>query len=137
MNTAMVWGVYGAIIVVAVAVTSCIKLIVKKCNGGEVGTAWEYVLSVISLALAGGGAVAWLYYYAGFAWADISVLASLAGTATYIVYLLLFQSTRKAGLALLARIATKREEKKEEEETQSEAVEEVDTDFYDKIINSK
>lgn len=103
---ALIYGIYAAIIIVAIALTSCIKLLVKHFT--ELNTMWEYILSLVSLVLAAGGAFLWLYFYGGFtSWEYLTVMCTLAGTSTYIVYLLIFQSTRKLGLALIAKIFNK------------------------------
>lgn len=139
MNTALVWCIYALIIVAAVGITSGVKLLVKKFGSGEMSTLWEYVLSIFSFILAACGSILWLYYGARMDWEAISVFATLAGTATQIVYLILFQSTRKAGLALLNKLLTKREAKIEEEkkrtETEETEIESVDTDYYQQIID--
>lgn len=108
MNYGLIYGVYAAIVVAAIGITSCVKLIVKKCSAQGMSTLWEYILSIISFVLAAGGAFCWLYFFGGYTSVPyFCVMCALAGTSTYIIYLLLFQSTRKAGLALIHKITSK------------------------------
>lgn len=108
MNYGLIYGIYACIIVAAIGVTSCVKLIVKRVAKENIGTLWEYLLSIISFVLAAGGSFLWLYFYGQFTSAGYyCVMCLLAGTSTYIIYLLLFQSTRKAGLALIKAITSR------------------------------
>lgn len=108
MNYGLIYGIYAVIVVGAIGITSCIKLLVKKFTNNGVNTLWEYLLSVISFVLAAGCDFCWLYFFGGYTSVPyFCVMCALAGTSTYIIYLLLFQSTRKAGLALIKRIASK------------------------------
>ncbi len=112
MSDFLIYGVCALLVIGAVAVTSIIKIIVKKVaekNGKELsGTFKEYIFTPLSVSLASVSVYFWLKCGCSI---DNSVFlklfSALAGAIAPIIYLLLFQSTRKIAVKILNWIRSK------------------------------
>lgn len=98
-----------AIVVVAILITSLVKVIMKKVaknNGGELNCdKYEYLFAAISLLLSAAGVFCFLRFYVGVT--DVNVLLKNTGLyagCTQAVYLFIVQLIRKGGKGLCAAI---------------------------------
>ena len=108
----LLYGVCAAISVVAVAVTSLLKIIVcaiaKRCGKSLSGNVKEYLFTPIAILLAAGGEYLWLEVFMHFEDEQVFILLTVCfSIATMLIYWLLFQPTRKAEVNLI-RAAMKR-----------------------------
>lgn len=143
MSDFLIYGVCALLIVGAVAVTSIVKIIVKKVaekNGKELsGTFKEYIFTPLSVSLASVSVYFWLKCGCSI---DNSVFlklfSALAGAVAPIIYLLLFQSTRKIAVRILNWIRSKIDVKKAAEVVISAAKDkEVDIGDIAGVVNTE
>ena len=100
-----------AIVIVAILISSLIKVIMKKVvknKGGELDCEkWEYLYAAISLLLSAAGVFCFLRYYVGVT--DVNELirsTALYAGSTQAVYLFIVQLIRKGGKGLFKAIVS-------------------------------
>lgn len=100
------YGVCFAISFAAVAITSLVKLIVcgiaRKCGKDLSGNAKEYIFTPLAIILAAAGVFVWLDKFCQIAFDEKFILTVVCfGVGTMLVYLLLFQPTRKFAVKIV------------------------------------
>lgn len=105
----LLYGVCAAISVVAVAVTSLLKIIVcaiaKRCKKSLSGNVKEYLFTPIAILLAAGGEYLWLDMFMHLEDEQVFILLIVCfSIATMLIYWLLFQPTRKAAVNLIRAV---------------------------------
>lgn len=106
----LLYGGCLAISFAAVSITSFIKLIVsgiaKKCGGGLSGNVKEYIFAPMAIIIAAAGLFFWLDKYIKMTFDEkfILILACFS-VGTMLLYLLLFQPTRKFAMSIIRAIA--------------------------------
>lgn len=106
------YGVCLALVIAAVAITSLIKYVVKaiceKCGKPLSSTMKEYIFTPLAVSLAGLGVYFWLRNGCEIqSESFIYLVSALAGTLTTIVYLAVFQPTRKIAVKIVQWISQK------------------------------
>ena len=98
-----------AIVIVAILISSLIKVIMKKVaknNGGELDCEkWEYLFAAISLILSAAGVFCFLRFYVGVT--DVNILIKITGLyagCTQTIYLFIVQLVRKGGKGLFTAL---------------------------------
>lgn len=98
-----------AIVIVAILISSLIKVIMKKVaknNGGELDCEkWEYLFAAISLILSAAGVFCFLRFYVGVT--DVNILIKNTGLyagCTQTIYLFIVQLVRKGGKGLFTAL---------------------------------
>ena len=98
-----------AIVIVAILISSLIKVIMKKVaknNGGELDCEkWEYLFAAISLILSAAGIFCFLRFYVGVT--DVNILIKNTGLyagCTQTIYLFIVQLVRKGGKGLFTAL---------------------------------
>lgn len=108
----IMYGVCLALVIAAVAITSLIKYAVKaiceKCGKPLSSTMKEYIFTPLAVSLAGLGVYFWLRNGCEIqSESFIYLVSALAGTLTTIVYLAVFQPTRKIAAKIVQWISQK------------------------------
>lgn len=108
----IMYGVCLALVIAAVAITSLIKYAVKaiceKCGKPLSSTMKEYIFTPLAVSLAGLGVYFWLRNGCEIqSESFIYLVSALAGTLTTIVYLAVFQPTRKIAVKIVQWISQK------------------------------
>ena len=106
----VLYGVCLAISVAAVAVTSFIKLIVgkvaNKCGRKLSGSIKEYIFTPLAIILAATGLFFWLYKFCKMSFDEKFILiVACFSFGTMVLYLLLFQPTRKFAMKIIRSLA--------------------------------
>lgn len=106
----VLYGVCLAISVAAVAVTSLIKLIVckiaNKCGRKLSGSIKEYIFTPLAIILAAAGLYLWLYKFCKMGFDEKFILTvACFSFGTMVLYLLLFQPTRKFAMKIIRSLA--------------------------------
>ena len=98
-----------AIVIVAILISSLIKVIMKKVaknNGGELDCEkWEYLFAAISLILSAAGVFCFLRFYVDVT--DVNILINNTGLyagCTQTIYLFIVQLVRKGGKGLFTAL---------------------------------
>ena len=109
----LLYGVCAAISIVAVALTSLIKIIVcaiaQKYGKDISGNVKEYVFTPIAIIIAGLGCYFWVNKVSPEMGAEQFILTiAVFSLATMLIYLMLFQSTRKIAVAIFNAIVQKK-----------------------------
>lgn len=107
----IMYGVCLALVIAAVAITSLIKYvkaICEKCGKPLSSTMKEYIFTPLAVSLAGLGVYFWLRNGCEIqSESFIYLVSALAGTLTTIVYLAVFQPTRKIAVKIVQWISQK------------------------------
>ena len=106
----LLYGVCAAITVVAVAVTSFLKIVVcaiaKRGGKSLSGNVKDSLFTPIAILLAAGGEYLWLEVFMHVEDEQLFILLTVCfSIATMLIYWLLFQPTRKAAVNLIRAIA--------------------------------
>jgi len=106
----LLYGVCTAISFAAVAVTSFIKLIIcgiaKKCGKDLSGNVKEYIFTPMAILIAAAGLFFWLDKFCKMAFDEKFILIMVCfSIGTMLLYLLLFQPTRKLAMRIIRAIA--------------------------------
>lgn len=106
----VLYGVCLAISVAAVAVTSFIKLIVgkiaNKCGRKLSGSIKEYIFTPLAIILAAAGLYFWLCKFCKMSFDEKFILiVACFSFGTMVLYLLLFQPTRKFAMKIIRSLA--------------------------------
>lgn len=142
MNNIVIYGVCVLLVILSVAITSLIKIIVVKVaekNGKTLsGTQKEYILTPLAVSIASLSVYFWLKSGCEITnMTFIKLVSALAGAVAPIIYLLLFQSTRKIGLKIIRWIKEKIDVKKAIKAAADYAAgKEVDAEDFDKILKT-
>lgn len=106
----LLYGVCAAIAIVAVAVTSLLKIVVcaiaKRSGRSLSGNIKEYLFTPIAILLAAGGEYLWLERFMHIEDEQLFILLVVCfSLGTMLIYWLLFQPTRKAAVNIIRAIA--------------------------------